>query len=95
MNFAVGLTGLCGVDQVARVSFTCFCCNLGSTSCHELNISQMKCARKKFEDVSDLFCAEVHHFHSSLCKTIHTVLAVGTATVQCKNHTHALSPLLI
>lgn len=82
-----GLIGLCKVYQVARVPLTRFRCNLGPASCHEFNISQMKRARKQFEDVSDFFSAEVHHLHGSLCKTIELMLAVCTAAVQC-NHTH-------
>lgn len=74
--------GLCMGCQVARVLLTCFCCNLGPTGCHEFNVSQMKCARKKFEDVSDFFSAEVHHLHGSLCKTKQLMLAVCTCIHQ-------------
>lgn len=78
-GFIGGLMGLCMVYQMAKVLLTCFCCNLSPTSCHEFNVSQMKCARKEFEDVSDFFSAEVHHLHGSLCKTKHLMLAVWTA----------------
>lgn len=86
--------GFCTTDQVTRVPLTCFGCNLGSTSCHELNVSQVKSAREKFEDVSDLFTAEVHHLHGSLHKTTQPALAVDTAKVQWSHHTYTPSPLL-
>lgn len=86
MSFIGVLKGLCMVYLVARVPLTCFRCDLGPTSCHEFNISQMKCPRKKFEDVSDFFSAEVHHLHGSLSKTTLLMLAVHIARVQCNHH---------
>lgn len=82
LSFTGGLTGLCVVYQVARVPLTRFCCHLGSASCHEFNVSQMKCARKKFEDVSDFFSAEVHHLHGSLCKMLANIGTYSHSTMQ-------------